>query len=126
MDRYERLFRDLYDKTMQGTLSWESFDAARYESSIMNFRHVAQTFRADYRLDGQQYTLLLVVRKEPVYCNDVYEVLDGRDPEILFFLGTRQIFALTHRHVNRSELLALVECVSEMNVESNNLLRHFD
>ena len=63
MDRYDRVIRDVQQKTDEDLLRWEVVRPESHSKILMNADHVLRAYRADYGVGGKSYVLLFVERK---------------------------------------------------------------
>lgn len=126
MDRYERLIRDVLQKTGDEILRWQVASLDDLSRVILNADRVIRVYRSSYSLGGQIYRLVFVEKRDlfsDAY-GDSYEapsfeviVLD-QDGEI--------VLRLYDGVVERDDLAYLAALIEEHNDRTRSFFAAFD
>src|SRR5438094_157481 len=81
MDRYDRLIRDVQQKTENESIRWEVVNAGLYKKILLNIDTVVRAFTAEYPVGNRKYTLLLTVGKKHIL-NEYLPSTDAYNPEL--------------------------------------------
>ncbi len=112
MDKYEKLFNDIEEKTLNGELCWEPVLPDKYEKHLFGFNNVLRLFKSDYYKEtGEDFTVLLIEKRR----SDLTEIeaMKNMVIEILFLRGEYLVFTLTRDYVDHDKLLQLAEYIQE-------------
>ncbi len=107
MDRYDRIIRDIQQKTDEEIIRWAAVTAGRYSEVLLNPSRVIRAFSAAYPVGQKTYELLFVERRvdfhnEFDYTTEVYGF------ELLVLDHNREIvLSLRDGVVERDDLLRL-------------------
>src|SRR4051812_42100573 len=82
MDRYDRVIRDMQQKTEDRRLAWKVVSPARYERILVDPGRVIRTVASEYTLADKKFDLLFVERKTDLFV-DSGEIREGRDFQVL-------------------------------------------
>lgn len=126
MDRYERVIRDIQQKTHEEAIQWKVVNADRYSEVILNTYRVLRAFTADYRIGQREYELLFIERKAD-YHDDFGVLTEGYGFELFILDKDRQIvLSLFEGVVDRDDLLRLSGLIDEHNDRAKNFFDAFD
>src|SRR3954447_22054518 len=107
MDRYDRIIRDVQQKTDDESIQWKVVDPDRYSSVMLNIWRVLRAFTADYPVGKKDYVLLFVEKKVE-YHDDFGGSTEGYDFELFVLDEDGQIvLSLYEGLVDRDDLLRL-------------------
>lgn len=126
MDRYERIIRDVQERTEEDRLLWRLERPAACARILMNPDRVLRVYTADYDLAGSSYRLLFAERRTEFH-DDFGEVFEGYGFE-LFVLGMdgEIVIPLYEGVVDRTDLLRLAALVDEHNDRARDFFAAFD
>ncbi len=131
MDKYDKLFADIEEKTIAGKLSWDIIPLRKYSEFMINASMVLRAFEADYPPDGDQsFKLVLVDRK--ILQLDSFDIEhETRNIELLVLSGDeitgyKLVFVLTDGHVDSDKLFRLLEYVEDQSDEAKYLFALVD
>ena len=124
MDKYEKLLKDLVEKTNGDKIQWEIISAEKYQRFLFNSQYIYQIYEADYILKQQKYTAVLSRRKYPD--DDEFGYNDGYSVDIMILKNNKIIFTLTQNHVDRDDLLDLASTVEEINTDTEEFFTKLD
>src|SRR5271169_4748096 len=121
MDRYDRIIRDIQQKTDDEVIHWRVANADRYSSVLMNTFRVIRAFTADYPIGEKKYDLLFVERKVD-YHDDFGDSAEGYGFELFILNEDGQIvLSLYEGVVDRDDLLKLSGLIDE----HHDRVKHF-
>jgi len=122
VNKYERLFNKIVDKTRGGQVTWKQVRKDANSDLIFNPARSFRQYSADYEDGGESYRLALVEKKvedaEYDYLYEKYSVellIIGSDNELLVML--------TDSVIDRSQLAELVGMVEQKNERVSNLFK---
>ncbi len=126
MDRYDRIVRDIQQKTDDEAIHWKVVNADRYSSVLMNPFRVIRAFTADYPIGGKKYDLLFVERKVD-YHDDFGDLAEGYGFDLFILDEEGQIvLSLYEGVVDRDDLLKLSGLIDEHNDRVKDFFEAFD
>ncbi len=126
MDRYDRIIRDIQQKTDDEVIHWKVANADRYSSVLMNTFRVLRVFTADYPIGEKKYDLLFVERKID-YHDDFGYSSEGYGFELFILDEDGQIvLSLYEGVVDRDDLLKLSGLIDEHNDRVKSFFEAFD
>jgi hypothetical protein len=126
MDRYDRIIRDVQQKTDDETIRWMVVNAERYSDVLLNTYRVLRAFTADYRVGKKGYVLLFVERKVDSH-DDFGDSAEGYGFELFVLDEDGQIvLALSEGVVDRDDLLKLSGLIDEHNDRVKDFFNAFD
>lgn len=115
MDRYDRIIRDVQQKTDDEIIHWTVVNADRYSDVILNSFKVIRAFSAAYPVGQRQYELLFVERRVDQHDDFGYST-EGHGFELFILDEDRQIvLSLFDGVVDRDDLLRLSGLIDEHN-----------
>ncbi|MCM2992580.1 MULTISPECIES: hypothetical protein [Stenotrophomonas] len=122
MNKYERLFNQIVDRTRGGQITWKQVRKDANSDLIFNPSRSFRQYSADYEGIDESYKLALVEKKtedpEYDYMYEKYSV------ELLVIGGDNELLVtLTDSVIDRSKIAELVEMVEQKNVRVSNLFK---
>jgi hypothetical protein len=126
MDRYDRIIRDVQEKTDDEIIRWKVVNADRYSDVLLNTYRVIRAFTAEYRVGKREYVLLFVERRVDFH-DELGDSTEGYGFE-LFILdeGGQIVFSLYDGVVDRDDLLKLSGLIDEHNDRVKDFFDAFD
>jgi hypothetical protein len=126
MDRFDRIIRDIQQKTDDEVIHWRAVSAERYSNVVLNTFRVIRAFSADYRIANKEYELVFIERKID-YHDDFSYSTEGRGFE-LFVLGEggQLVVSLYDGVVDRDDLLRLAGLIDAHNELVKQFFDAFD
>jgi hypothetical protein len=126
MDRYERVIRDVQQKTEDETIQWRTVRVLKYSDVVINPDRVVRSFEADYPVGGKDYVLLFVERRVEHH-DDFGYISEGFDYQLLILDEEGQIaVSLYDGVVDRDDLLKLSGLIEERNDRAKAFFASFD
>lgn len=127
MDKFDKLFKDIENKTKKGEIAWEIATYDMYNRFVFN---PEQTYRAFYGVyhpnDEQSYDLFLLERKNKTYNDYSDSEYEKYAVYIIIVNDDKLIFNLTAGHVDRQDLHDLADYISENSLEAKDLFSYFE
>ncbi len=126
MDQYDRIIRDVQQKTDDEDVRWKVVNAEFYSGVLLNTDRVLRAFTADYAV-GKKIYLLLFVEKKTKYPNDFGYMGEGYGFELFVLDQDRQIvLSLFDGVVERDDLLKLSGLIDAHNDRAREFFEAFD
>jgi hypothetical protein len=126
MDRYDRIIRDIQQRTDDEAIHWKVVNVDRYSSVLMNTFRVIRAFAADYPVGEKKYDLLFVERKVD-YHDDFGDSTEGYGFELVVLDEDGQlVLSLYEGVVDRDDLLKLSGLIDEHNDRVKGFFEAFD
>jgi len=126
MDRYDRIIRDVRQRTDDEAIRWRVVNADRYSDVLLNSLRVIRAFAAEYPVGAKKYDLLFVERKVDLH-DDFGDSTEGYGFELFVLDEDGQIvLSLYERVVDRDDLLKLSGLIDEHNDRVKNFFNAFD
>ncbi len=125
MDRYDRIIRDIQQKTDEEIIRWKIASTDLYSGIILNSGRVIRTFSTDYPVGKKEYELIFVEKKTEYH--DEFGDAEGYGFEV-FVLGTDRQVVLTLYDgvVDRDDLLRLSGLIDAHNDRAKEFFDAFD
>jgi hypothetical protein len=120
MNKYERLFEEISEKTASGEINWKQVRKDAHWDLIFNPALSFRQYSGTYEKNGDEYEVVLVEKKiddlESDYPTQRYI------PEILVIgEGEELIATLTDSIIDRGQMIELVQEVEHMNDRAKKL-----
>ena len=126
MDRYDRIIRDIRQKTDDEIIRWKVVNADRYSDVLLNTYRVLRAFAADYLIGEKTYKLLFVERKIDFH-DELGDSTEAYGFELFVLDEDGQIvLSLYEGVVDRDDLLRLSGLIDEHNDRVKNFFDAFD
>jgi len=109
MNKYEKLFAEIYSQTKAGKLNWKQLRRQANSNLIFNQNLVWRQFEADFAREGNRFTLVLVEKKyeDP----DLDFSYEKYSPELLIVDDGELVAMITDSIIEKSEMIQLVNLV---------------
>lgn len=126
MDRYDRIIRDIQQKTDDEVIQWSVVDAERFSNVLMNAFRVIRAFKAAYPVGAKRFDLLFVEKK--VDFHEPYaDSTEGFGFELFVLDADGQIvLPLYEGVVDRDDLLKLSGLIEGHNDRVKSFFEAFD
>lgn len=120
MNKYEKLFEEIVQKTRSGALKWKQLRRHANSDLIFSPNLVFRQFSADLERTGGKFKLLLIEKK---YEDPEFEfVYDKYRPELLVVDDDGELIStLTDSLIERSNLTRLADMVETRSDKANKL-----
>ncbi len=126
MDRYDRIIRDIQQKTDSEVIRWKVVSSDQHAGILLNAFQIVRTFAADYPIGKRTYDLLFVERKVD-FQDEFGDSTEGYGFELLVLDEDRQIvLSLYEGVVDRDDLLKLSGLIDAHNDRVKNFFEAFD
>jgi hypothetical protein len=126
MDRYDRIIRDVQERTDEDRLSWSVVNPARYEKVLVNPHRIIRAFTASYTLGLKVYNLLFVARRNEVH-DESGDLIEGRVFELLVLdVAGDIVLQLYDGIVDRDDLWRLSSLIDEHNDKAKGFFAAFE
>ena len=119
MNKYEKLFKEIYEATKDGKIVWSQIDRRSHSSIIFNPRFVFRLYEAEFERSENIFTLIIVEKKYDDPDQD-FEI-ERYDPELLILSQGELITTLNTSVINSRDFIRLVEIVELKNDKAKKL-----
>lgn len=121
MNKYEKLFEDISNKTDSGEIKWRQINKSAHADLIFNPDMAFRQYSGEYTKDGETYEVVFVEKKadDPVH-DFVYQ---RYMPEILIIDEDKELLVtLTDSIIEKDQLIDLVKNIEGKNDKTKKLL----
>ena len=127
MDRYDRIIRDVRQKTDDEDIHWKVVSVGGYSDILLNSNRVVRAFAAEYSIGTKNYGLLFVERKYDLYDDMADATSEGID-FLLFVLDDdgQIVLNLYDGVVDRDDLIRLSGLIDARNDRARAFFEAFD
>ncbi len=126
MDRYDRLIRDVQQKTDDQRIRWKVGNPDRFADVVLNSSRVIRAFTADYPIGTNQYILLFVERRIDLH-DEFGEPAESYGCELFVLDREGQlVLSLYEGVVDRDDLLRLAGLIDQHNDRVSDFFRAFE
>lgn len=120
MNKYEKLFKDIVNKTSSGDIVWQQTSKNAHSDLIFNPDMTFRQYSGKYKKGDNTYNVVFVEKKydDPVH-NFVYQ---SYKPEILIVDENNELLVtLTDSIIEKTDLINLVKEIEEKNDRTKKL-----
>jgi hypothetical protein len=126
MDRYDRIIRDIQQKTDSELIRWKVVSSDQHSGILLNAFQIVRTLAAEYPIGKRKYDLLFVERKVDFH-DEFGDSTEGYGCELLVLDEDGQmVLSLYEGVVDRDDLLKLAGLIDEHNDRVKNFFEAFD
>lgn len=118
MNKYEKLFQEIYKMTKDGSITWKLISKDSNAQIVFNSNLVFRQFESKMVKNEDEYKILFVEKKaiEPDY-----DYLEKYWPEVLILNDGELIASLGDSIIEKSELISLVELIESKSDKAKKL-----
>lgn len=120
MNKYEKLFNDIVEKTESNEIKWKQISKNANSDFIFNSDMTFRQYSGKYMKDEDSYTLIFVEKK---YDDPVHDfAYQAYKPEILVVDDNNELLVtLTDSIIEKADLIELVQEIQEKNDKAKKL-----
>lgn len=126
MDRYDRIMRDVIERTENGLLRWGRAPRNFIQNCVLNPDQVFLAHWSDYDLSGQIYHLLFAEKRYGTKDSFGRTVETTRNELIVLDTGNEAVLSLFDGLVDREDLAQLASAIFEHNEHTKQFFEAFD
>lgn len=120
MNKYEKLFQDIVDKTDSGDIEWKQTSRSANSNLIFNSDMTFRQYSGEYKKGGDTYTVVFVEKKYDDPAHDfAYQTYK---PEILVVDEKNELLVtLTDSIIEKTDMMDLAQEIEEKNDRTKKL-----
>lgn len=120
MNKYEKLFKDIVDKTDSGDIEWQQTSRSAHSDLIFNPDMTFRQYSGKYKKGDDTYNVVFVEKK---YDDPVHDfAYQAYKPEILVIDENNELLVtLTDSIIEKTDLISLVQEIEEKNDRTKKL-----
>lgn len=120
MNKYEKLFRDIVDKTNSGDIKWKQTSRNAHSDLIFNPDMAFRQYSGKYKKGDDIYSVVFVEKK---YDDPVHDfAYQAYKPEVLIIDENNELLVtLTDSIIEKTDLIDLVQEIEEKNDRTKKL-----
>jgi hypothetical protein len=109
MNKYEKLFAEIYSQTKAGTLKWKQLRRQANSDLIFNPNLVWRQFAADFERDENAFTIILVEKK---YDDPDFDfAYEKYSPELLVVDDGELVATISDSIIERTDMIRLANLI---------------
>ncbi|HEY8272845.1 MAG TPA: hypothetical protein VIG33_18270 [Pseudobdellovibrionaceae bacterium] len=120
MNKYEKLFQEIYEMTKGGDLKWKLISRNAHSDIIFNPSLVFRQFESRMVRDGDEYKVLFVEKKS---AEPDYDYLEKYWPEVVVLCDGELIASLGDSVIERQNLISLMELIESKSDKAKKLFK---
>lgn len=122
MNKYEKLFKEIVDKTDSGEIEWKQINKRSHSDVIFNPDMAFRQYSGEFTKDGEVYDVVFVEKKADDPAHDF--MYQKYIPEVIVLDKNNELMVtLTDSVIEKDDLIELVNSIEEKNDKTNKLFK---